>query len=351
MRTRSWLEQLDRRLFSIHCVHTGELADKATELARSLADSFLQSSDIDAIATDLYKQELDVLIYPGIGMDTNTLKLAALRLAPVQCTSWGHPLTTGMPTVDYFLSSELMEPLDGEAHYTEKLVLLPNLSVWYDPSEPDTGGSSRLIIPGLEQNDVIFLCCQNLLKYLPQHDFVFPAIAGQVKNARFVFIAGHISEQTEKFMKRLDKVFQSYGMNAGDYVSVMPHLGEADFRELNSRTDIFLDSIEWSGCNTVFESLPFNKPIVTLPGSFMRGRHAYGILKMMGMEETIAANVEDYISIAVRLANDRPWRDDISDRISRCKHLVYQDRECIKGLETFLVQVSGRGFSEDYKTV
>lgn len=339
---RGWLEQLDRQLFSIHCFHTGEINDSATEFARSLADSFLQSSDIDELVSDIYGQNLDVLIYPGIGMDTNTLKLAALRLAPVQCASWGHPVTTGMPSVDYYISCELMEPPNGDEHYTEKLVRLPNLSIWYEPADSDSDVSSKLVIPGLEKHDVLFLCCQNLLKYLPQYDFVFPAIAAHVRNARFVFIASHVFELTEKFIQRLDLAFQNRGLNAADHVSVVPQLNSADFSALNARADIFLDSIEWSGCNTVFESLPFNKPIVTLPGSFMRGRHAYAILKMMGIEETIAANVEEYIAIAVRLANNKQLQEEMSSRIFRNKHEVYRESACIAGLEKFLMDVSGR---------
>lgn len=341
---RGWLEQLDRQLFSIHCFHTGEINDVATESARSLADSFLQSSDIDELVSDIYGQNFDVLIYPGIGMDTATLKLAALRLAPVQCTSWGHPVTTGMPTVDYYLSSDLMEPAGGDLHYTEKLVRLPNLSIWYDPAEPEPDVSPVLVIPGIEKHEVVFLCCQNLLKYLPQYDFIFPAIAGQVENVRFVFIASYVAELTDKFIQRLDLAFQNRGLIADDYVTVLPQLNEADFTALNARADIFLDSIEWSGCNTVFESLPFNKPIVTMPGSFMRGRHVYAILKMMDIEDTIASNVDDFVSIAVRLANDVPWRKAVSARIYRNKHKIYCDRECIEGLETFLMDVSGRNF-------
>lgn len=339
---KGWLEQLDRRLFSIHCFHTGEVTDTDTESARSLADSFLQSSDIEIVATTIREQQFDVLIYPGIGMDPATLKLAALRLAPVQCASWGHPVTTGMPTIDYYISSDLMEPPDGDSHYSEKLLRLPNLSIWYDQAATEDVDFSKLEIPALKKSDFLFLCCQNLLKYLPQYDLVFPTIAASVENARFVFIASPVSELTERFIKRLDLVFKRHGLNTADYVSMLPQLDGAEFAALNARADVFLDSIEWSGCNTVFESLPFNKPIVTLPGTFMRGRHAYAVLKMMGVDETVAGNVEEYVSIAIRLAKEAQWRNDIAAKMSSRKHLVYQDMECIAGLEQFLTAVSGR---------
>lgn len=339
---RGWLEQLDRQRFSVHCVHTGDTCDQATETARTVADSFLQSNDLEALTTAIHEQMFDVLIYPGIGMDTVTLKLAALRLAPVQCASWGHPVTTGMPTVDFYLSSDLMEPPDGAEHYTEKLVRLPNLSVWCEPDERAAVVSPAPVIPGLETHDVVFLCCQNLLKYLPQYDFVFPAIADQVKNARFVFIASHVPELTERFNQRVTRAFQNRGLTAHNHVRFIPYLNDAEFAGLNAQADIFLDSIEWSGCNTTFESLRFNKPIVTIPGTFMRGRHTYAVLSMMSVEDTIATSVEEYVAIAVRLANDKQWRDEVSLKISRSKQRVYRDRECIAGMERFLITTSGR---------
>jgi len=235
-----------------------------------------------------------------------------------------------------------MEPPDGDAHYTEKLVRLPNLSIWYEPVEAGMSASTNATISALAKDEVIFLCCQNLLKYLPLYDFVFPAIAVRVKKARFVFIASSVSELTGKFIKRLELAFSNCGLAAADHVTVLPQLGEVDFTALNARADIFLDSIEWSGCNTVFESLPFNKPIVTMPGSFMRGRHAFAILKIMGIEETIAADTDEYVSIATRLALDEGWREEVSAGVSRNKHRVYRDWECIRGLEQFLLNVSGR---------
>lgn len=343
---KGWLEQLDRQHFSIHCFHTGVTSDTITESARLMSDYFLQDSNIEVVASEIYKQQYDVLIYPGIGMDTVTLKLAALRLAPIQCASWGHPVTTGMPSIDYYLSSELMELAEGDDHYSEKLIRLPNLSIWYEPSESFRGNSFNILIPERAKNEIVFLCSQNLLKYLPQYDFIFPAIAKRVENARFIFIASSVSELTEKFMQRLELSFQSQGLTAADNVSILPYLNEADFAELNECAAIFLDSLGWSGCNTVFETLPFDTPIVTLPGSYMRGRHAYSILKMMGVEETIAGDIDDYVSIAVRLALDTQWRKDVANRIRSNKHRIYRDRKCIEGLENFLKTVSGRSHGD-----
>lgn len=340
-----WLEQIDRGRFSLHCFYTGNIRDNITEYARSIADTFLQSDNVEKVLAGILEQSPDVLIHSGIGMDTNTLKLAGLRLAPVQCTSWGHPLTTGMPTIDYFISSDLMEPPDGEKHYTEKLIRLPNLSIYCKPMEPLLRTPVEFAIPGKQPGDVILLCCQNLLKYLPRYDHVFPEIALKAQNARFVFIECHVAELTARFRLRLEKAFQRKGLKATDHITFVPPLNGPDYEALNSISDIFLDSIGWSGGNTTLESLPFDKPIVTHPGMFMRSRHTYAILKRIGMEDMIASDVEEYVSIAVRLVNDRAWRVDVANRISCNKHRIYRDRECIKSLEMFFLNVSGRGAS------
>lgn len=85
---------------------------------------------------------LDVLIYPEIGMDKLTTKLASMRLAPVQVASWGHPETSGLPTIDHYLSAQGLEPEGVGEHHTERLVLLPQLgSPACRRGERDSGGA------------------------------------------------------------------------------------------------------------------------------------------------------------------------------------------------------------------
>ncbi len=112
-----------------------------------------------------------VLIYPGLFMDPRSAQLAAQRLTPVQCNSWGHPDTSGMQTMDYYLSSDLMEPTDAEDHYTERLVRLPNLSIYYEPLDQNSPNVTRQQL-GIASDAVAFWCGQSLYKYLPEFDFV-----------------------------------------------------------------------------------------------------------------------------------------------------------------------------------
>ncbi len=57
---------------------------------------------LSAMARCISDDALDVLIYPEVGMEPLIEQLAAMRLAPLQCALWGHPVTTGLPTIDVF---------------------------------------------------------------------------------------------------------------------------------------------------------------------------------------------------------------------------------------------------------
>ncbi len=118
---KGWLSQLDRQRFRAFGYHTGNREDGETKVAASFCDRFVQGP----LPLDRWRQEIladapHILIYPEVGMDPMSAQLAAQRLAPVQCNSWGHPETSGFPTLDYYLSSDLMEPPDGQDHYTER---------------------------------------------------------------------------------------------------------------------------------------------------------------------------------------------------------------------------------------
>ena len=344
-----WLTQLDRSQFRIFGYHTGVEEDGVTKTAAALCDRFVRGP----LSGDGWRQAIladapHVLIYPEVGMDPIAARLAAQRLAATQCNSWGHPDTSGYPTLDYYLSSELMEPSDGQSHYTERLVRLPNLSIYYEPPATEAASLHRSDL-GLRSAATVYWCGQSLFKYLPQFDRVFPRIARQVGECQFTFIEDAKSAHvTELFRKRLDGAFAAFGLRAGDYCNFLPRLGAQGFVAAIGRCDIVLDSIGWSGCNSTLESLAHDLPIVTMPGALMRGRHSMAILKMMGITATIAATIDDYVCTAVHLARDEQRRMGIKNHISRNKHRLYRDRDCILALEDFLNRVARHGPGDEH---
>jgi predicted O-linked N-acetylglucosamine transferase (SPINDLY family) len=340
---RGWLSQIDRRRFRVFGYYTGVEEDAETKRAVTLCDRFVHGPlSIDRWRQTILDDAPHVLIYPEIGMDSVSAQLAAQRLAPIQCNSWGHPDTSGFRTLDYYLSSELMEPPEAQDHYTERLVRLPNLSIYYEPLDPEPLSLSRRDL-GLRSTTTIYWCGQSLYKYLPQFDQVFPRIAREVDDCQFAFIeyprGTHV---TDLFRKRLDAAFAAFGLRAADYCAFLSDLSADRFVAAIGQCDIVLDSIHWSGCNSTLESLHHDLPIVTMTGPLMRGRHSMAILKMMGVEDTIAETVDDYVSTAIRLARDAAWRTAIRNKISANKHHVYRDSSSISALQQFLDSIVRR---------
>jgi protein O-GlcNAc transferase len=229
-----------------------------------------------------------------------------------------------------------MEAADAAEHYTERLVRLPNLSIYYEPIAISPVRITRDEL-GIRPDAIVFWCGQSLYKYLPQHDFVFAKIAKLVGDCQFVFIK-HPKETavTELFRRRLDAVFAEWGLTASDHCLFIEGLSTDRYVAAIRNCDIFLDSIGWSGCNSTLESLVHNLPVVTLRGAFMRGRHSSAILNRIGVGETIADSIDAYVSIAIRLATNSQDRSRISLEIDRNKHLLYRDRDCITRLEDFI---------------
>jgi protein O-GlcNAc transferase len=337
---KGWVENLNRNDFQLFGYYTGRTHDQQTQAARQSFHSFVEGfSSVEQWCDRISRDRLHVLIYPEIGMDPMTVRLASLRLAPVQCTSWGHPNTSGLPTLDYYFSSDLMEPPDGDQHYTEKMVRLPNLSLYYEPPSIISARASRVDF-GLDENKTLFLCSQSLFKYLPQFDDVFPRIAMEARNCQFAFLSYLKSSLLgERFTRRLESAFSRYGLQCADYVKFLPHLDPPHYKSLNEVADVFLDSIGWSGCNSAFEALSCNLPIVTMPGKLMRGRHTHAILLMMGLDGVEANSLDEYVSLAGRLGCDPELRKEISQKISQLKERAYRDLECIRGLEQFIKEV------------
>jgi predicted O-linked N-acetylglucosamine transferase (SPINDLY family) len=333
---KGWLTMLNRNRFRVFGYHTSVDHDSETEAAAALCDRFITGPrSLDAWRHAIAGDAPHVLLFPEIGMDKVSAQLAAMRLAPVQCTSWGHPVTSGFPTIDYFLSSDLMEPPEADAHYSERLVRLPNLSIHYEPLDVLPPAMARGEL-GLRSDAVVYWCAQSLPKYLPQFDEAFARIAAGVPNSQFAFIEfGGGRDITELFKARLERAFHVLGLRATDHCVFLPRLAPERFLAAIGQCDIVLDSIGWSGCNSILESLAHNLPIVAFEGEWMRGRHAAAILTMMQVGETTARTIDEYVSMASALGRDVGLRSQISARIAEKKFRVYRDRECISELEAF----------------
>jgi len=339
---KGWVRQLDPERFDVRLFHLNLYSDQETELARSLASHFEQAAhDLRGWVKSILGHELDLLIYPEVGMDPLTTQLASLRLAPVQLASWGHPDTTGLPTIDHYLSAEGFEPPDTGANYTEHLVALPNLGCFYQPHSvvaipPDLGAL------GIKDDRPLLFCCGTPFKYLPQHDPVLVRIARELRSCQLVFFDYTTAQLSDKLKLRLKRVFERDGLDFARHVVFVPWQSRAHFYGLMRRADVFLDTIGFSGFNTAMQAVESGLPIVASEGRFMRARLASGILKRMGLPELVTTSEDEYVDLAVKLARNTEYRGQVRTRLEASRGILYEDHAPIRALQDFLLQVASR---------
>ena len=280
-----------------------------------------------------------VLVHTDLGMQPMAQCLAALRLAPTQAVLWGHPVTTGFEHVDVFLSSAAMEPEDGERHYSERLHRLPGLGTSFAPParEPRTPAG----LANRDPSRVEYLFAQSVFKNLPLHDGLLARIATALPAARFHLTPHADPAVCAALRARIEACFVAHGVDPAHSLGILRGLPPPEFLGLARAADINLDSIGWSGGNTTLEILWFGTPTVTLPGESMRTRHTAAMLRMLELPQMIAADVDDYVRIAVELGRSADFRAEIRGLVEARKHRLYDDPAVRAAFESFCVDPVG----------
>ena len=347
---KGWFMHIDRQRFAIHVFHIGPKHDEISAWARSHSSFYERGEkNFQQWIETILMQRPDVLIYPDIGLDPMTTKLASLRLAKTQIAFWGVPETTGLPTIDYFLSAEDFEPPNAQDNYSEKLILLPHLGCTYPrlrvtPSDPD------LAKLGIDSKHPVFVCPGAPFKYAPEHDWIFAEIAGRVGKCQFVFFVNtDRAGYSEILGRRLELAFSAAGLDSREYVVFIPWQTSSNFFGLMQRADVFLDTIGFSGFNTAIQAVESGIPIVTREGKYMRGRLASGILRRMGLPELITHGDEEYVALAVRLAQDAEYRQNIQKQIEEKRAVLFDDTAPTAAFQEFLANVVRDGRNSEKK--
>jgi predicted O-linked N-acetylglucosamine transferase (SPINDLY family) len=333
-----WIRHMDRDRFEVFGYDLAE--SEPDEYGRGLFATFDHAKrkidGIDNWAAAIRADALDALIYPEIGMESQAVRLAALRLAPLQMVAMGHPMTTGLATVDVFLTSDLMEPDDAQAYYTERVVRLPNLSFDYE-RQPAGGPDFARADLGLRNDAVVFVCCQSLFKYRPDDDDAIVRIAAQVPNAQFAFLGVPGAPLTQIFLTRLKAKFAAAGLEFESMVAIVPPVAFERFGAFLRAGDIYLDSLGWSGGNTSLEAASVGLPLVTTPGGPMRARHTAAILRFMGLGRYVCENQDAYVAFAATLAQDVHLRRTYAGEIRLHAECLFGDLAPIRAIEALIV--------------
>ena len=337
--TKGWITQLNSDLFEIHVFNTGGNEDAETHLAKEHIASYTNHSDSTLEMADLIlNQQLDILLFPEVGMDLTTKALACLRLAPVQVVGWGHPETTGLSTIDYFLSADSFEPKDAQQNYREKLIALPHLGTYF---ETEIFGTTELNLSdlGINTTSPILICPGSPSKYSPENDEIFTAIAKGLGTCQFILF-NFQDELTTILSDRLYQAFHEAQLNPEEFIRFIPFLKKDQFYSLMQKADLYLDTIGFSGFNTAMQAIACDLPIVTKEGRFMRGRLASAILRNLNLGEFISTSNKEYVDTAVRLIIDKDLLRTYKQKFRAHKPGLLNDIEPIRALERFLIQAS-----------
>lgn len=275
---------------------------------------------LDQAADLIRRARFDLLYYWEIGTDATNYFLPFFRLAPVQCTSWGWQVTSGIPQIDSYISSHLLEPADAADHYSEELVLLDTLLTYYErPPVPDTPPA-----PGhyaFREGQHIYFCAQSLLKIHPDFDPLAAEILRRDPAGVLVFVGLEDPDPTTLLRGRLQQAMP----DVMERVHLLPRLREHEFLGLLSLADVVLDTRHYGGVNTTYQALAAGTPIVTWPGEFQRGRYTFAAYQKMGLLDCVADSAESYIQTALSLGTDKSYRRQISSYIQEASPVLFAD--------------------------
>ena len=335
-----WIKYANQEKFEIYFYDIGVAISPQTEAFRVYSHFYYHiPHNIEKVARQIHQDNLHILTFLDIAVEPEMCCLSTLKLATIQCNTWGHPITSGSVQIDYFLGSDAMEPLNAQDHYSEKLIRLPNLGICI--SQPDVPATKKNRSDfSLPEGKILYLSCQMTAKYLPQYDFIFPEIAKLVPNAYFIFFEAYESEKiTGKLKQRLHNAFGKEDLVLDNFCQFIPRVSKDDYFNINFLSDVFLDTIGWSGGLTTIDAIACCLPIVTFPTEFMRGRQSGGMLKIINITETIANDLNEYITIAARLGIDPDWNAEIRSKMQSNKDRLFDDKSCIEALENFYEKI------------
>jgi predicted O-linked N-acetylglucosamine transferase (SPINDLY family) len=313
------IRDLPRERFEVHVFAVAPRTDDWAEAIRKSADRYASLPlDLERVRGTIESADLDVLFFADIGMDPLTYFLAFWRLAPIQMVTWGHSVTSGIDTIDYYVSADSVEAAGSEQYYSEKLVRLPGYFMprYRRPALEGPRKSREQL--GLPAGRHLYYCPQNLFKLHPDFDAAIRSILELDPEAEVLLL------ESRKSWAEL--VRRRFGRTLGPLqkrLRFLPHMAYADYLDTLTAADVILDPFHFGGCNSSCDALSLAVPIVTLPGLQLPGRFTLGLYREIGLDSCIARTEQEFVEIAVRLGRDPDYRRSVSEQIAACSARLF----------------------------
>jgi predicted O-linked N-acetylglucosamine transferase (SPINDLY family) len=180
---------------------------------------------------------------------------------------------------------------------------------------------------GIASDRHVYLCAQHLGKFHPDFD---PILAGILRaDGKGVVVI--TEDRNGGFIARqLRRRFSATIPDVARRILFLPFQATPDYLSLTAAADVLLDPLHFGGVNTSYDGFSFNKPIVTLPSRFQRGRYTLGCYRKMGVSECVASNPQQYVDIAVAMGTDAEFRAHVVEKIRLASPVLFEDMEAVR---------------------
>jgi uncharacterized protein (TIGR03032 family) len=328
------INRLDRERFRVTlvCARPGEAVLRAAIPAGRAAVQYVPLRFDHALA-EIRPAAFDVLYFWEVGTDATNYFLPFCRLAPVQCTGWGWPETSGAPHLDIHLTSAGLATAEADDAFSERLVRLPHLPPYFfrPPIPEHPRGRELLRLPA---EATLYVCAQNLRKIHPEFD----AILGGILRADPRGLAVLVGDTHPAAGALLHQRWAEGLADVSDRIRLLPRLQPEEYFQLVASTDVMLDTLHFGGSNTAYDAFAAGVPVITLPGALPRGRYTYAMYRVIGIDDGIAASVEDYVERALHLGTDRAARARLAACLRTAAAPLYEQAAAVTQLEDFFVR-------------
>ena len=309
------LMEYDREHFEVFCYHTNDEEDAVTEKIKSSVDYFVNLTDggewsFASAAKKIYEDKIDILFdLAGHTGGGSGLAVLASKPAPVQISGIGHLGTTGLSTVDYFLTDKIVDPPGmHDKYFVEKLLYVTSHFCYQNTADsPAPAGA-----PCLNKDYVLFASFNQYLKLNDDMLLAWKEILSRVDNSRLLlknslYSATDFVEAAKERFRRLGLPVERIDFEQAD--------GKYMYRYAD--VDIALDTYPYTGGGTTFSALVMGVPVITMYGERRNTRFSYGILHCMNLPQLAVTNLRDYVELTVSLAQDKELLDRLHRQIPK----------------------------------
>jgi len=328
---------LDKNIFNVFCfVFTNLNKFKKIQkfiLKKQIHIQFIKINGYsEKTKNTILSYNLDVLLYCDIGMNMETYFLACNKLAKKQITTFGHSCTSGIKTIDSFISSELFENYNIIDHfYTEKLIKFNNLGMfYYDPfkflhfTKYDLLKRNQLKI---SETKIIYVCLHTFLKL--NYKFLNTLIKLLLLSKNSELYISLDTNQNNINIKHFKQKIKKY--NISNRIKILKRQNFFYYYSYLNIANVIIEPFPFGGLNSTYDVFSLNnpKPIVSLPSKFISGRFTYGILKLLNLNELIAKNENDYINKIIKIGKSKILQNNISNKMKNKKKFIFNTIESI----------------------